>query len=320
MIITVIAIILVVCIILAVVWLGFIKNIDDNLQDSDGDGYNDLYDEFPYDPTEWSDADYDGYGDNFDTFPQDITEWIDTDFDGYGDNSDKFPTDNTEWSDYDNDGIGDWSDYTELHFEWQYKPSGELLSRTWTWDPEISHAFYTAYKNYDVTDRYERGKMVTTSDPLIEDVIDVFDRAITNNSYDDYDGPSFVLAFVQSLEYITDNVSTGFDDYSKFPIETLFEMNGDCEDTSILYATIMTGLGYDVSLLSPPGHMAVGIAGEEGIADSYIPHDGKRYYYCETTGEGWKIGDLPEDYLDSQFEIVEITGTQWVPDYSDYYP
>ena len=31
--------------------------------DTDGDGYNDNVDEFPYDPSEWIDSDKDGYGD-----------------------------------------------------------------------------------------------------------------------------------------------------------------------------------------------------------------------------------------------------------------
>ena len=110
-------------------------------QDFDSDGYSDLNDSFPLDPSEWLDSDEDGWGDNQDDcsnqagdsyqdqngcldsdsdgwsdegdpFPTDETQWIDTDGDGWGDNQsgndpDEFPFDGTEWKDVDGDGIGD---------------------------------------------------------------------------------------------------------------------------------------------------------------------------------------------------------------------
>jgi PKD repeat protein len=80
--------------------------------DTDGDGYIDDEDDFPYDPTQWLDTDGDGYGDNKDgtkpdLFPNDPDEWGDTDGDGYGDNEDEFPDDPDEWVDTDGDGKGD---------------------------------------------------------------------------------------------------------------------------------------------------------------------------------------------------------------------
>ena len=60
--------------------------------DSDGDGWANMEDEFPYDSGEWSDYDGDGYGDNEDEFPYDAGEWSDYDGDGYGDNEDEFHT------------------------------------------------------------------------------------------------------------------------------------------------------------------------------------------------------------------------------------
>ncbi|MBL6887063.1 MAG: thrombospondin type 3 repeat-containing protein [Candidatus Poseidonia sp.] len=86
-------------------------------KDSDGDGYNDAIDAFPYDASQYSDMDGDGYGDNAsgnmpDAFPTDGSQWSDADGDGYGDNAsgttpDAFPTDPTQWSDADGDGYGD---------------------------------------------------------------------------------------------------------------------------------------------------------------------------------------------------------------------
>ena len=61
------------------------------LSDSDGDGYADIIDAFPDDPTEHIDSDGDGVGDNADAFPNDVTETMDSDNDGVGDNADAFP-------------------------------------------------------------------------------------------------------------------------------------------------------------------------------------------------------------------------------------
>ena len=78
-------------------------------KDTDGDGWADIEEAFPYDPNEWTDGDGDGYGDNEDdAFPNNSDEWEDGDGDGYGDNlEDEFPNDVTQWIDADGDGFGD---------------------------------------------------------------------------------------------------------------------------------------------------------------------------------------------------------------------
>ena len=101
--------------------------------DSDGDGFVDVADSFPDDPSNWADRDGDGLGDNDDPdadgdgwansddlFPLDSREWADLDGDGLGDNADSdadgdgvansedlFPKDSLDWEDSDGDGVGD---------------------------------------------------------------------------------------------------------------------------------------------------------------------------------------------------------------------
>ncbi|MDA0842346.1 MAG: hypothetical protein O3B67_00080 [archaeon] len=80
--------------------------------DVDGDGYSELFDKFPTDPTQWQDSDDDGITDSEDIFPFDPSQTTDADGDGFGDNprgtgADKFPEDATQWSDIDGDGYGD---------------------------------------------------------------------------------------------------------------------------------------------------------------------------------------------------------------------
>ncbi len=78
--------------------------------DSDGDGYANTIDAFPFDANETHDTDSDGVGDNADEFPLNALEQFDFDGDGIGDNSDAFPEDANESVDSDGDGVGDNSD------------------------------------------------------------------------------------------------------------------------------------------------------------------------------------------------------------------
>jgi len=104
-----------------------------------------------------------------------------------------------------------------------------------------------------------------------------------------------VVAFVQSLPYAKDYVSTGFKEYPRYPIETLVVGKGDCEDTAILTAALLKEMNYDVVLLSPPKHMAVGINCPT-CSGANFSYNGKKYYYLETTGNNWKVGQMPSKY------------------------
>ena len=96
--------------------------------DSDGDGWWDVQDAFPGEPTQWSDVDGDGYGDNESGVDADACPNIggnstvdrlgctDTDGDGRSDpelswtavnGGDEFRLEPTQWSDSDGDGFGD---------------------------------------------------------------------------------------------------------------------------------------------------------------------------------------------------------------------
>ena len=118
------------------------------------------------------------------------------------------------------------------------------------------------------------------------------------------DRAEYVLRFVQqTVNYQTDSDYIDMDEYWKYPSETFIERRGDCEDTSILYASIMKAMGYDVALLVLPGHMAVGlnVSGATGIP---FTGNGTDYYFCETTALGWKIGEKDPRYTEATVLVV----------------
>jgi len=136
----------------------------------------------------------------------------------------------------------------------------------------------------------------------------VLDRIITSfkeNTDSKTEAAYNIVAFVQSLPYFKDNISTGYDDYPRYPIETLVDNGGDCEDTAILTAALLKEMNYDVVLISPPGHMAVGITCPECKGTSYT-YNNKKYYYLETTGNNWKVGQLPTKYQNTKAKVYPI--------------
>lgn len=118
------------------------------------------------------------------------------------------------------------------------------------------------------------------------------------------------IAWVQGMKYTQDKAATGYNEYPKYPLETIVDRGGDCEDTAILLAEVLRDLGYGTVLLKldQASHMAVGVSGEEGLPGSYYTYQGDQYYYVETTGSGWRVGEVPDRVRKqgSQAEILEI--------------
>lgn len=93
-----------------------------------------------------------------------------------------------------------------------------------------------------------------------------------------------VTTFVQAIpyEYHPDDTPP------KFPVETVAEGTGDCDDKSLLLAAVLSRSGYDVVLLYfvNSSHMAVGVAGDHNTFGS------TGYLYIETT-EIRPVGSVP---------------------------
>jgi len=190
------------------------------------------------------------------------------------------------------------------HYDWKY-PSG-----TWNWDLPIRLSTYVEY--------YERPRpqwastyvdMAKDPGPYIVGVADRLKDAATKANFSEVQKLDFVVAFVQSLPYTQDKVTTTVDEYPRYPLETLFDRGGDCEDTSILVAALLDRLGYDVALLdlASAHHMAVGVA-VSNANGLYYEYSGKKYYYLETTGEGWRIGQVPSDINDTRATVYPLRG------------
>jgi len=89
---------------------------------------------------------------------------------------------------------------------------------------------------------------------------------------------------------------------------TLTVAIGDCEDLAFLCSTIYLAAGFDVVLVSPPGHVALMIwLPEYDNANYYwdILGDGREYgwIWVEATAEENPLGWTPPDFDDGDFEV-----------------
>lgn len=198
-------------------------------------------------------------------------------------------------------------------------PSDSILTRdyswvfkdvTYLWSMELPESLYLYYK--------DRGRPPTrfwsiyvthpTDDRYIDGLANELSEAARQAGFTRSETAQFVADFIQSLPYTSDNVTTGYDEYPRYPMETLVDNGGDCEDTSILAGAVLKSMGYEVALVRLPGHMAMTILGDESFSGvHYQVEAGHRwapgkYYYLETTGEGWAIGEVPTEFANKSAE------------------
>ena len=128
----------------------------------------------------------------------------------------------------------------------------------------------------------------------------------SSHSMSEKEEVNLALTFVQSLPYAYDFTTKGTDEYLRYPIETLVDGCGDCEDKVALLAALLYEMDVDFVLLVLPEHMALGVHCDGVEAERYLLFREKKYYYLETTMEGWQMGQIPEDYHDAEMEAIPV--------------
>ena len=192
--------------------------------------------------------------------------------------------------------------FIERTFTWEHR------DKKWSWNINIRQGHYEYFKNAPRPGTRDYSIYVTNrlDDYYMSALVKKLWEAAGREGLTDYEPAALAVSFVQNLAYVDDDVTTGYDEYPRYPLETLVDRGGDCEDTSILLASILHEMGYDVVLLALLDHMAVGVAVQENLPGSYWEYEGARYYYVETTGAGWQIGELPREYKNTRARILPL--------------
>lgn len=187
-------------------------------------------------------------------------------------------------------------------FEWNYGP------KNYQYDMYIDSDIYYEFKSldHDLTDEYDwpdgYARFTTPDEQYVINLANDLNSIAVSGGFTDLETSNFILSFVQTIDYKVDNYTNyqGIQEYPKYPIEMLWDGQGDCEDSSALYASLMEALGYDAVLLlflgDIEGHAAIGVSVPGATGKSYR-YSGMDYYYAETTDKGPSIGDDPTYYF-----------------------
>jgi hypothetical protein len=147
---------------------------------------------------------------------------------------------------------------------------------------EIAPGYYRAFVND------------SRQESLYTGLLQQFRAARSEHHLTDDEYLELMTVFVQSLPYDKD-AGLHPDNPPRFPVETIVDGTGDCDDKSVLLAGLLSREGYDVALFLfiPEHHMAVGVRNE-----SHQFQD-TGYLYIETTYTAL-VGDVPQKLILSE--------------------
>ena len=181
-----------------------------------------------------------------------------------------------------------------ISYQWSHKGKDYQLS--YSFDPEPY--YYYQGLSHTVRDYEDYVKYATPEDETVVELAGRLHTLALDAGLSTEEEAQFILNFVQSLKYAQDNTTTGIGEYPRYPVETLVDQMGDCEDTAILLVSLAEAVGIESVLLILPeatedaGHAAAGLA--VNLTGSHYTLQDVEFYYAETTGSGWTIGTMPE--------------------------
>ena len=135
----------------------------------------------------------------------------------------------------------------------------------------------------------------------------------------DFEMYDLLLGFVQSnIHYETDDKSESIGkvmEYFRYACETLYDKEGDCDCKSVLAYRLFKRLGVDVDLVevesgetSYRNHVAIVLhnnpSAKVQLPPEYAEYAPGKGVYCESTGTGFRPGDVPGDVKTDSIVVI----------------
>ena len=160
--------------------------------------------------------------------------------------------------------------------------------------------------DYVVVDKYVK----KVSDDLVAMYKERFGAEPNNDEYVD-----FVTAFVQeSIDYDYDEGDGGYENW-RYPLETLYEGTGDCEDTSILLAALIDARGLVGGVILAPGH-AMCAVGKDSLSKTY---PNLRHSPVDYKGDGTGVYFYPIETTFNEYESIGVISDSMTAVYMHLY-
>jgi PKD repeat protein len=203
------------------------------------------------------------------------------------------------------------------HYEWEYDGESESC------DLDISLDLYRYYKSQLRVAFAHRDYDEYVLDPLDDEYLETVTAEILVSSAGDYHAQlENALFFVQKcIEYVYDPY---WYEYPRYPVEMLVDQIGDCEDTAILYTSLVRTLGHgalmvavDTSGDGVADHMIAWVPVEQSFITqhpdrSFWDYHGKVYAFAETAVEGGYVPlgvdpwGLTEEDIDTIYDVSSV--------------
>ncbi len=189
------------------------------------------------------------------------------------------------------------ADVIACTYDWWYRNTRQTVSIEIPWSLYQEYASRTRCVSvYGTYDQYVLDRL---DDSLMIELAGAIAAAVAGDNY--YDIAENALSFVQTIiAYVPD--PSGIE-YPRYPLESLVERVGDCEDSSILFASLLRTLGHgaviagvDTSGSGIANHMVVFVPVGEDFASRFDEQDrdslglwvidGRLYALAETAVDG----------------------------------
>ncbi|MDD5219976.1 MAG: PKD domain-containing protein [Candidatus Bipolaricaulis sp.] len=202
------------------------------------------------------------------------------------------------------------------HYEWEYNGKQESC------DLDISLDLYRYYKSKLRIAFVQRDYDEYVLDPLDDEYLEEVTAEIVRNSAEYHEQLENALFFVQNcIVYVYD---PRWYEYPRYPVEMLVDKIGDCEDTAILYTSLVRTLGHgalmaavDTDHNGVADHMIAWVPVQPSFVAahpdrSFWQYGGKTYAFAETAVEGGYVplgvdpwGLTPDD-IDTVYDVSGV--------------
>lgn len=187
------------------------------------------------------------------------------------------------------------------------------VSYSWFYDAyissyqtEIPRELYEYYLNKDHGRRdYQQYALSEYDREVVRHLANAFSELGRKYEYSDEEIALNVISFVHTIPFTYDLETTGYNEYPRYPVETLID-GGDCEDRAILAAAILYELDIDSALLLMPDHMALGLKDNGNFSGQSYLYNGTVYYYAGMFDGESTVGAISENITPKLLQIFPI--------------
>lgn len=188
----------------------------------------------------------------------------------------------------------------DTHKEVSFKYHGKTYTVDYNFNEEISK-FFDYYPQTDYPVYFQ----APVSSQTLYSFVKSFKPIIEKKS--EQEALNIILRFVQTaFDYKTDDDQFGREK-PMIPDETFYYKYSDCEDRSILFATLVREmLGLKVIGLKYTGHMAVGVKTHSNPKGDYVTSGSTKYLVCDPTYINANIGQSMPKFKGKSMQLIDF--------------